>query len=478
MTLALLGCVVAIPVVMFAMTALRNFLSNATSAVAFDADFGLDVRVLATMLAMAIGAGVVAGLAPALSACRADLGARLKSGTRDTADGSGGRIRSALVVLQVALSLALLVSGGLFVRSLDGARQIDLGFEPKGILLATTAPALQGYDFPRRLAFYAAARDRIAAIPGAEQVAWIQFPPLGIMGEAAEVVPEPRPSDPDWRAPLASEADISPEYFETARVRLVEGRSFDERDQTGSPPVVIINETLASQFWPGQSPIGRALTADGDRVEVVGVVQNGKYRNVGESPLGAIFRPMAQTAPASATIAIRASGSPIDLARAVRQALAQADPEVAVYDVRPMVEHLDNGNAFFPFRLAAFMASLFGGMGVLLASIGLYGMIAYHVGQRTQEIGVRMALGARAGDIIRDVLAQGGRYALFGIGIGVVLAAGLAQLLKGLLLGVSPFDPITYAAVAGLLFAICLTASFVPARRATAVDPLVALRAE
>ena len=477
-TLALLACVVAIPVVMFAMTALRNFLSNATSAVAFDPDFGLDVRVLATLLVMAIGAGVVAGLAPALAVCRADLGARLKSGARGTADGSGGRMRSALVVVQVALSLTLLVSGGLFVRSLDRARQIDLGFEPEGMLLATTGPALQGYDFEQRLAFYNAARDRIVAIPGVEQAAWIQFPPLGILGELSEVVPEPRPSDPDWRAPMAFEADISSEYFATARVRLVEGRIFDARDQAGSQPVVIINQTLAGLFWPGQSPIGRALTADGDRVEVVGVVQDGKYRNVGESPLGAVFRPAAQTSPGLATVAIRTSGSPIGLAAAVRRALAQADPEVAVYDVRPMIEHLDNGNAFFPFRLAAFMTGLFGSMGVLLASIGLYGMIAYHVGQRTQEIGVRMALGARAGDIIRDVLSRGARFALIGIAIGIILAAGLAQLLKGLLLGISPFDPITYAAVAGLLVAICLIASFVPARRATTVDPLTALRAD
>jgi len=277
---------------------------------------------------------------------------------------------------------------------------------------------------------------------------------------------------------MAFKADIGPEYFTTARVRLVEGRAFDDRDQTGGKPVVIINETLATQLWPGQSAIGRALIADGDKVEVVGVVQNGKYRNVGESPLGAIFRPVAQTSPVTATVAIRTSGAPIDLAPAVRQALAQADPEVAVYDVRAMIEHLDNGNAFFIFRVGAFMTSLFGSMGVLLASIGLYGMIAYHVGQRTQEIGVRMALGARAADIIRDVLVQGGRFALIGIAVGILLAAGLAQLLKGLLLGISPFDPITYAAVAGLLVAICLLASFVPAWRATTVDPLVALRAD
>jgi hypothetical protein len=261
-------------------------------------------------------------------------------------------------------------------------------------------------------------------------------------------------------------------------MRLVEGRSFEQRDRAGSTPVVLINETLARQFWSGDSPLGRTLIADGDRVEVVGVVQDGKYQNVGEAPLGAIYRPIAQRSPVMATVAIRASGSPIELARAVREAIAHADPEVPVYDVRPMIEHLDNGNAFFPFRLGAFMTTLFGGMGVLLAAIGLYGMIAYHVGQRTQEIGVRVALGARAADIIQDVLMQGGRFAAIGMTIGIVLAAVVAQLLKGLLIGVSPFDPATYATVAGLLVAICLLASFVPARRATTVDPLTALRSE
>jgi putative ABC transport system permease protein len=452
--------------------------SGVSAVIAFEPDLDLDLRVLAAMLVMAIGAGVVAGLAPALSACRADLVARLTSGARGTADRSGGRVRSALVVAQVALSLALLVSGGLFVRSLDRARQVDLGFEPEGMLVATTTPAEQGYDFDKRLAFYTAARDRIAGLPGVEQAAWIQFPPLGIIGEGAQVSPDPRPSDPDWRPVLASQADISPEYFVTARVRLVDGRSFDAGDRAGSKPVVIINETLAGQLWPGQSPLGRALIADGDRVEVVGVVQNGKYRNVNEASLGAIFRPVAQTSPTTATVAIRTSGPPLNVAAAVRQVLQQVDPDVAVYDVRSMVEHLDNGNAFFPFRMAAFMASLFGSMGLLLASIGLYGMIAYHVGQRTQEFGVRMALGAHAGDIIRDVLSRGASFALTGIGIGMVLAAGLAQLLKGLLVGVSPFDPVTYGSVTALLVAICLLASFVPARRATTVDPLTALRAD
>jgi ABC-type antimicrobial peptide transport system permease subunit len=221
------------------------------------------------------------------------------------------------------------------------------------------------------------------------------------------------------------------------------------------------------------------LKADDDTLHVVGVAQNGKYMNVGEAPRPAIFRPFAQTVPGTATLAIRTARAAGDIGPAIRTVMQAIDRAVAVYDVRSMATHLDNGSAFMPFRLAAFITSLFGGMGMLLASIGLYGMVAYHVGQRTQEIGVRMALGATAGAVIRDVLVRAGRISLVGIGIGFVLAAGLAQLLKGrLLVGVSPFDPMTYAGVAAVLVVICLVASFVPARRATTVDPLVALRSD
>jgi putative ABC transport system permease protein len=427
---------------------------------------------------MAIAAGLVSGLAPALSACRADLGSSLKSGGRGAPGGSGSRFRNALVVAQVALSLALLVSGGLFVRSLDRARDVDLGFDPNGLLLASTAPGMQGYDSARCLAFYRTVRDRIAALPGVDQVAWISMPPLGIIFEGAEVAPDDRPPDPDRRPPTVYTAAVSPEYFGTARVRLVEGRPFDERDGAAAKPVVIVNETLAKQFWPNRSAIGRRLILRDVTLEVVGVVRTGKYLNVWESPQLALFRPLAQAAAAFATLTVRTTRAPSELASAVRQAIREVEPDVAVYDVRPMSVHLDNGSAFFVFRVGALITSLFGGMGVLLASIGLYGMIAYHVSLRTQEIGVRMALGARPADIIRDVLVRGGRLALIGIVIGVVLARGLAQLLRTLLVDVSPFDPLTYAAVALLLVTICLVASFVPARRATVVDPLVALRAE
>jgi putative ABC transport system permease protein len=275
-----------------------------------------------------------------------------------------------------------------------------------------------------------------------------------------------------------SKGVVGPEYFAAARVRLVSGRTFDGRDSAANAPVAIVNQTLAQMFWPDRSPVGRYLIADDTRLEIVGVVQNGKYQNVAEAPLGAVFRPLAQVAPGEASIVIRTSRVLADVGPDIRNAFSTVDPDVSVFDVRAMTTHLDNGSAFFPFRLAAFMTSLFGGMGILLASIGLYGMVAYQVGQRAQEFGVRMALGAVAADIIRDVLWQGGRFAAVGIGVGLVFSAGVAQLIRGLLLDVSPFDPVIYVLVSGFLTAICLLASFIPARRATTVNPLATLRAE
>jgi putative ABC transport system permease protein len=475
---SVLGGLVAIPIVVFAMQRLRAFVAGASAAFTLDPDFGVDASVVAAALGIAVGAGVVAGLAPALWVLRSDVADILRSAGRGVTTRVGAAVRSTLVVVQVALSLTLLVSSGLFVRSLDRARAVDLGFDRNGLLLASAWPGLQRYDAAQRLAFYDRVRTRIAAMPGIETAAWIQFPPLGITGDAGAVAPDPRPSDPNWRPPIASKAVVSPEYFATAHIRIVDGRAFNNRDDVASAPVAIVNETLARKFWPDRSPVGRYLIADDARLEIVGVVQNGKYQNVAEAPLGAVFRPLDQIAPPFASIAVRTARSLADVGPDIRQAFTTVDPDVAAYDVRSMETHLDNGSAFFPFRLAAFMTSLFGGMGILLASIGLYGMVAYHVGQRAQEFGVRMALGADAADIIRSVLSQGGRFAIVGIGVGLVLSAGLAQLLRGLLLGGSPFDPVIYVLVSGFLTVVCLLASFIPARRATAVDPLVTLRAE
>jgi predicted permease len=477
MTLALLGAVVAIPIVIAAMRALMALVAGVSSVVVIDPDFSVDLRVIGAVLVMAIGSGVVAGLAPAIWACRADPGQMVKSGARAGLDRSSGRLRGALVVVQVALSLALLVCGGLLVRSLGHARNVHLGFEPDGMFLSSVIPGPR-YDAGNRLAFYQNVRAKITSLPDVEQAAWISLPPLGIIGEIAQVTPDVKPADPDWRPPIASEVDVSPDYFTTAHVRLVQGRGFEERDSVTSTPVVVINETLAAMFWPNQNPIGRTLTADGRTLEIIGVVQNGKYRNINETPQPAIFNALHQTTPSLATLAVRTARPSPALASTIRQVIRQIDPDVSVFDVRSMTTHLDNGMAFFVYRVGAFMTSLFGAMGMLLAAVGLYGTISYHVSQRTQEIGVRMALGACAADIIRDVLSHGGRFAVLGIAAGAALSAALAQLLQGVLLGVSSLDPLTYLAVAGMLVAICLMASFIPARRATALDPLKALRAE
>jgi len=477
MTLALLGAIVAVPIAIAAMQALMTLMAGVSSVAAIDPDFSVDLRVIGAVFVMAVGSGIVAGLAPAVWAYRADPGQMVKSGARSGTDRSGGRLRGALVVVQVALSLALLVCGGLLVRSLGHARDVNLGFEPDGMFLASVMPGPQ-YGAANRLAFYESVRAKISALPDVERAAWISLPPLGIIGEIAQVTPDAKPADPDWRPPIANEVDVSPDYFATAHVPLLQGRGFEQRDDLTGTPVVVINEALAAMFWPNQTPIGRTLTADGRSLEVIGVVQNGKYRNINETPQPAIFNALHQTTPSLATLAIRTARPSPALAATIRQIIRQIDPDVSVFDVRSMTTHLDNGMAFFVYRIGAFMTSLFGAMGMLLASVGLYGMISYHVSQRTQEIGVRMALGARGADIIRDVLSRGGRFAALGVAAGAVLSAALAQLLQGVLLGVSSLDPLTYLAVAGMLVAICLMASFIPARRATAVDPLTALRAE
>ena len=483
LVLAVAASAVAIPIALAATTGLHDLIASISGAAAIDPDFSLDGRVLAATLAMAVGAGVVAGLVPAVAACRhdrADMVAALNS--RNTGSAAvarpGASLRSPLVIAQIALSLALLVSSGLFLRSLERARNVDLGFDPDRLLLASTSPGLAGLGGAERQAFYQAVGERIARLPGVEHAAWIMFPPLGIIGEIAEVAPDRQPSDPAWRPPIVSTSSVSGDYFVTARVRLLAGRTFDDRDAAGLTPVVIVNETLADQFWPDRTAIGQRLVLRGAPLEVVGVVSAGKYRNVWEPPRGAVFLPLAQSNPPRATLAVRVSRAPEDLVQAVQREIRAVGPDVPIYDVRPMTEHLDNGSAFFVFRIGALIASFFGGMGLLLASVGLYGIVAYHVSQRTTEFGIRRALGAERAHIVRDVLARAGRLGLIGVTAGIVLALGLAYALRPVLVGVSPFDPITYLTVTGLLVMICLVASLVPAWRATVVSPLAALRAD
>ena len=477
--LAVLAGVVAVPVAARALDVMTEGMAATTSLATIRADLSLDSRVLVVAFLLMAVAGVVSGLAPAIVATRTDLTAAVKAGGRGAAGEPRAFIRNALVVVQVALSLMLLVSGGLFLRSLDRARQIELGFEPDGLVLASAIPAENGYDRAQRLDLYSRARDRIRALPGVEQAAWIQWAPLATVSEGGPVWIDGQPPRTGEQAFSAMWASVDADYFATTRISLVDGRSFDGRDIDTGKQVAIVNQTVAHHFWPNQSAIGRSLVVRGQRVEIVGVARDGKYLFIWESPRGMVYRPMAQEPTDRATLLVRSNRDPSGLMADLQGVFREVDPVVRIFDIRTMGEHLvREGGGFLAFELGAMFTGIFGIAGVLLAGIGLYGMIAGGVAQRTQEFGVRIALGAKRRSILRDVLGRAVRLASIGIAGGALLAAFAARGLRTLLLDVSPFDPVTYLVVSLLLVGVCLLAAFIPARRATRVDPIVALRAE
>jgi predicted permease len=477
--LAVLAGIVAFPLVVQALSLVAQGMASTTSIATIRPDFSLDARVLGAGLLVMVIAGVVSGLAPAVMVVRTDLNGAVRAGGRGGAGEPRAMFRSALVVAQVALSLMLLVSGGLFLRSLDRARQIELGFEPDDLVVASVIPTENGYDATQRLDFYARARDQIRALPGVEQAAWTEWAPLATVSEGGPVWIDGQPPRTGEQAFMAASASVDADYFSTSKVTILEGRGFDDRDVKTERQVAIVNETLASHFWPNQSVIGRSLVFRGQRVEIIGVARNGKYLFLWEAPRGMLYRPLAQAPSERATLLVRGSRDATGLMTDVQRGLREVDPAIRAFDVRTMGEHLvREGGGFLAFEIGAAFAGIFGAAGVLLAAIGLYGMIAGRVTQRTQEFGVRIALGAGPGAIVRDVLGRAGRIAAVGIMVGAILAGITAQGLRTLLLDVSPFDPLTYAVVSLTLVAVCVLASVIPAHRASRVDPIIALRAE
>ena len=477
--LALFASAVALPIAALALQNFQQGFAASTAIATLRPDFSLDVRVLIGVLGLTLLAGVVSGLAPALMAARADLNGALKSGSRGASGEPRAWFRSALVVGQVALTLMLLVSGGLFVRSLDHVRQVQLGFDPQHVVVASAVPGESGYDPEQRSAYFTAARDRVLALPGVERAAWAAWIPIATVSDGGPFWLESRPPRADEQPQNAATARVDPGYFAAANTPILEGRAFTDRDDAQAAPVTIVNQTLAAQLWPTQSALGRFFVLEGTRVQVVGVVPNGKYYFVWEAPRAMAYRPLAQNTPLRATLVVRSSRPPSELIGDLQRTLRFVDPAVFVYDVRTMDQHLAmEGNGFAAFSIGATVTSVFGTAGLLLAAVGLYGMMAGRVSQRTKEFGVRIALGADRRAILRDVLGRAIRLASIGIVGGAVLAAFAAQGLSALLLDVSPFDPLTYGLVAVVLTSVCALASFIPARRATRVDPIVALRAE
>ena len=445
-------------------------------------EMAIDTRVLGYTALLTVLTGILFGLAPALQASRADVVPVLKNETVPAGANQRGvrslfSLRQALVVSQVALSLISLVAAGLFLRSLKHAQGIDTGFETRGVLVMNVNLGREGYTPERGQLFYQQAAERLSGLPGVQRASVAQNPPLA-GGFLRSVFPEGADTTTRDRV-LVQVNSVSPGYLDTLGIPLLRGRDFLDSDTTGAPLVVIINETMAQRFWPGEEAIGKRFKffGDTDYTSVIGIAKNAKYNGVAEDPTPFIYQPVRQNYTPNATLHIRAAGNAGGLGGAVRAAVLEIDPTLSVFNIRTLEEQVSNSLAGL--RLNVIMLTTFGVLALLLASIGLYGVASYAVTQRTREIGVRMALGANAASVLRLVLGRGLTLVGIGIALGLALALlGSRFISPDVLPNVSVRDPLTFTATAVLLTAVALLANYLPARRATRIDPLLALRSE
>jgi predicted permease len=442
-------------------------------SVSIDLDIPIDIRVIAFAVAITILTGVLFGLAPALHGSRAPA-PLLKDGVRAS---SGMRVRNALVVVQVAASVVLLTGGALFLRSLMAAQRIDTGIHDENVVLIPVALDSEGFTAAQAEQFFRELRERLGALPGVTSVTLAERVPLS--GGWAR-----RSISVEGHVPAAGEDmeidfnGVSDGYFEALGIRFVRGRGFTSADRLGAPDVVVVNEAFARRFWPGMDPIGRRVGLRGDDTqlaEVVGLVPDAKYRSLTEEPRPFFYYPYAQRPAAGALVHVRTAIAAATIAPRLREAVHALAPSLPVPDVVTLSSRV--AMATLPQRIAALVLGVLGVLALGTAALGLYGVISYAVVQRTSEFGIRAALGAAAGDVLRMVVGQGLRLTLAGIAIGTVLALALARLLTSLLL-VSPADPLAILAAAGLLMLVAALASWIPARRAMRLDPLTALRSE
>jgi predicted permease len=441
-------------------------------------DFNLDGSTLGLTLLLTLSTGVIFGLVPALQVSRPNLSEVLKESGRSATGGAAHhRARSSLVVAEVALALVLLIGAGLCLKGLRQARQIEFGFNPDHVLIADMQIGMNGYDQDTGPEFYRRLRERLALLPGVEEAALASWFPLGLSGckgTGVQVAGRVRPRDEN---PTYEFAIVSPRYFAAMRIPLVAGRDFTDRDDAAAPAVAIVNAAFAERFWPGQDPIGRKFRGGGKERTVVGLTPTGKYNRLNEAPACFFYLPYLQGVPdLDLNICLRTGNDPAAFARTLEQAVRDADPGVGLLRITPLAAHIEA--VFFPQRMASLLLTLLGGVALLLAAMGVYAVMAYTVSQRTQEFGVRMALGASARDVLWQVIRRGLLLAIAGEIVGLVLALGVTRLLAGFLYGVSPFDPVVFAGVPLLLAAVAVLACYVPAWRATRVNPMEALRAE
>jgi predicted permease len=437
----------------------------------------LDGQVLAFTMALAFGVAILAGLAPALHASRANVNKMLKEGGRSgSSGGHSHRLRGLLVSSEVALAVIALVGAGLFLRSFQTARAIDPGFQPDGVALARFDFSAAGYDARQTDSFCRRLREQLERQPGVTAVSYDDSPALGFSGgnwETLEVegyVPGPNENMKIYRDL------VSPGYFETMKIPLVEGRDFDLRDDATSLKVMIVNQEFVRRFLANRTVIGRKVHGWGQWFTIVGVAKDSKYHRVTENPQPYFYTPIRQIfrPEYGLTFDVRTSGSVNEAIAALRREATAIDPELTIFDAEPMTEYV--AASLFGAKIAASLLSVLSGLGLLLAAIGLYSVMAYAVAQRTGEIGIRVTLGAQPKDIMRLVIRQGLAFAAAGLVVGSLAAAALSRVVAAMLVGVGPADPLVYAAAAAFTAFVTLASAAVPAWRALRVDPAVALR--
>ncbi len=440
---------------------------------------GINLRVLAFSTALTVFAGLLFGIAPALHGARVDLGAALTQRSGD--GGRGGRfdLRQTFVAIQMALCIVLLIGAGLLTRSLAALRQVDPGFDPDRLLTAEFRLPAVKYDTPEKISlFMTHALAAIRAVPGVRRAAFVQSIPLSGNWGGVQYATLDHPELNTATAPVAQQNTVSDGAFRTMGIRL-SGRDFDARDRAGAPLVAIVNEELARRVWPGRPAIGqrlRLVLAPDTTVTVIGVVADVKQITLGEPPTPQIYGSMLQSPGIFNTVAVRTTGDPDALASAVRAALWSVDPDQPVWKMRSMAMLVQRDFAAPRFTMALTLA--FALIALLLAAVGVYGTMSYAVAQRTREVGIRMALGARRHEVVRLVLRRGLVVIAIALAVGLVAGLGLAPLLRRQLFGIVPLDPVTFLAVPFVLTAVALVACYLPARRAANVDPMVALRTE
>jgi predicted permease len=438
----------------------------------------LDAGVLGFTLLVAVGTGLLFGLAPALHATRPDLAVDLRDKAGEPAGRGRVSLRGALVVTQVALSLLSLVGAGLFVRSLANTQRIDPGFESRNLLIMAIDLGAQGYERPRAEEFYRRAVERVATLHGVEAVTFASNQPIAGGGFSRTVFPEGAEPAAGSTGTFVVVNTILPGYFDALGIAHRSGRDLALTDRDGAPLVVVINEAMARRFWPGEEAVGKRFKFFGDESfrEVAGVVEDTKIFTLGEDAQPQAYLPLAQTYEPAMILHVRTGGDPRALLGTVRQELQSLDAGLPITNVQTVGDLL--GQALWAPRMAAGLLTVFGLLALVLAAVGIYGVMSYAVSQRTHEFGIRMALGARSRDVLRLVMGQGMILVAAGLAIGLLGASLVTPMIAALLVGVGAADPVTYGGIALLLFGVAAIAGWLPARRATRVDPMVALRYE